>query len=151
VQANGSRRIGPKVATFGVLKKSPLRIALIPVAFLCLPASAQDPVVAPDGVVNAATGRSFSGVNAVVRGSLVSIYGSDLAAESVSANGASLATQLAGTRVLFEGTAAPLLFVSPGQINAQVPFELPDIAHADLVVQTSAGTSSPIQVTSLGG
>ena len=119
------------------------------VVLACLPASAQNPVVAPGGVVNAANGRAVANFAAAARGSLISIYGSDLAAETVSASGTPIATELAGTRVLFGDTAAPLLFVSPGQINAQVPFELPDVAYVDLVVQTSRGTSSAVRMTLL--
>ena len=119
------------------------------VVLASMPASAQNPVVAPGGVVNAASGRAVSGVAGAARGSLVSIYGSDLAAETVSSTGAPLEIQLAGTRVWFGDVAAPLLFVSPGQINAQVPFELPNIAYVDLVVQTSSGTSDATRLTLL--
>src|SRR5437867_1874878 len=95
---------------------------------LSLSIRAQTPVVVPQGFVNAATGRSAFGVPVAARGSLVSIYGSNLSAIITSATGVPLPTQLPGTQtqVLFGGIAAPLLFVSPVQINAQVPFELPD-------------------------
>jgi serine protease len=112
-----------------------------------LPAPAQNPLVAPGGVVNAASGRAASSFAAAARGSLVSIYGSDLAAETALGTGVPIATQLAGTQVWFGDIAAPLLFVSPGQINAQVPFELPNVASVDLVVQTSTGTSDAVRVT----
>jgi len=129
--------------------QSRLRLALMLVVLVSLPASAQNPVVAPGGVVSAANGRAVSSVTAAARGSLVSIYGSDLSAQTASATGVPIATQLAGTQVRFGDTAAPLLFVSPGQINAQVPFELSDVASVDLVVQTIAGTSGPVRVTLL--
>ena len=128
---------------------SRMQLALVLGLLASLAARAQTPIVAPGGVANAANGRAASGVAAAARGSLVSIYGSDLAAETVLAADAPIATQLGGTQVFFGDVAAPLLFVSPGQIYAQVPFELPDVAHVDMIVQTNKGTSSPIEVTLL--
>ncbi len=125
------------------------QLALMFAVLASLPASAQNPIVTPGGIVNAANRRGVPSVAAAARGSLVSIYGSDLAAETVLATGVPVATQLAGTQVRFGDTAAPLLFVSPGQIIAQVPFELPNVAYVDLVVQTSTGTSGAIRVTLL--
>jgi uncharacterized protein (TIGR03437 family) len=39
-------------------------------------------------------------------------------------SGGALSTSAGGTQILFNGTAAPLIFVSSGQITAQAPFEL---------------------------
>jgi uncharacterized protein (TIGR03437 family) len=39
-------------------------------------------------------------------------------------SGGALSTSAGGTQILFNGTAAPLVFVSSGQITAQAPFEL---------------------------
>jgi uncharacterized protein (TIGR03437 family) len=44
---------------------------------------------------------------------------------------------------------AALLYVSPSQINAQVPFELPDVSSVDLVVQSAGGNSAALNVTLL--
>jgi hypothetical protein len=61
-------------------------------------------------------------------GSLVQILGDDLADQTAAAPaGASpLPTELGGVQVYFDGIRAPLLYVSPGQINAQVPFDVSD-------------------------
>jgi uncharacterized protein (TIGR03437 family) len=76
------------------------------------------PAIAPGGVVNAA---SFTA--RVAPGSLFSVFGSDLATSNGSARALPLATTLNGTSVTVGGKPAPLVFVSGGQINAQVPYE----------------------------
>ncbi len=84
-------------------------------------ALAQTPVVTDNGVVNAA---SFAGGQPVAPGSLVSIFGSELAAGLVQADSIPLGTQLGNVSVTFNNIAAPLLFVSNGQINAQLPWDV---------------------------
>jgi uncharacterized protein (TIGR03437 family) len=76
------------------------------------------PVTGTQGVVNAA-----SGLPSIAPGSLISIYGVDLAAGSGAASNIPLPTSLNGTSVTINSVLAPLLFTSPTQINAQVPFE----------------------------
>lgn len=71
------------------------------------------------GVVNAA---DFSS-GPVAPGSIVSIFGSNLASEAVQAEKVPLPVDLRGTSVTVNGVAAPLFYASPSQINAQVPFE----------------------------
>ena len=77
------------------------------------------------GVVNAATFLD----GPIAPGSLLSIFGTDLAA---TAEGARLdpvtgrvADLLGGVSVRFNGAPAPLLFVSSGQVNVQAPADLP--------------------------
>jgi uncharacterized protein (TIGR03437 family) len=93
-------------------------------------------------VHNAASGASSD----VVPQMLVSIVGENLAAQATSANGFPLPTQLAGTSVTFDGIAAPLLFVSPNQINAQVPSAVQGLTSTSLVVTTAAGAGTPFPV-----
>src|ERR1022692_1384233 len=70
-------------------------------------AVAQAPLVEHGGVVDAA---SFKGP--VVPGSLVSIFGSNLASGTASASAIPLPVTLGGVSVSFNGIAAPLLYVS---------------------------------------
>lgn len=58
-------------------------------------------------------------------GSLASIFGDNLAPSVALAEGAPLPRELAGASVVVAGAPAPLLYVSPSQINFQVPFEAP--------------------------
>jgi uncharacterized protein (TIGR03437 family) len=75
------------------------------------------PVISTGGVVNAA---SFSGA-ALGAGAVASIFGSGLAVSTASASAVPLPTALGGVRVLVNGRAAPLFYVSSGQINFQLP------------------------------
>ncbi|MCU1233126.1 MAG: cell surface receptor domain protein, partial [Candidatus Solibacter sp.] len=75
------------------------------------------PCVAARGVVSTAndSGRP------VVAGSLVSIYGANLATQTAVAATTPLPGTLGGVAVTVDGRTAPLYFVSPGQINLQLP------------------------------
>ena len=87
---------------------------------------AQVPVVFEGGVVNGASFRpSNAPGGAVAQGSLVSIFGSNLATATGGAVTVPLPTVIFGTRVTIGGQAASLFFVSAGQINAQVPWGAP--------------------------
>jgi uncharacterized protein (TIGR03437 family) len=114
-----------------------------------LPAQAQIPTINPNGLVNAATGRSASSIPVAARGSIVSIYGNNLASATLTANGFPLPKDLGGVQVVFGGLPAALLYVSPSQIDAQVPFELPDVSVVDLVVQNGNASSAALSVTLL--
>jgi len=71
------------------------------------------------------------------------IFGSYLAASTQTATTFPLPTSLAGTTVLVDGVLAPLYYVSPSQINFQMPSATsPGSAH--VTVMTLAGLSSPV-------
>jgi uncharacterized protein (TIGR03437 family) len=102
----------------------------------------QVPEVTAGSVLNAASWSS-----PVAAGELVAIFGSNLATGQQSA-APPLPLVLAGTSVAIDGVPAPILFVSPTQINVQVPSSLTppsnyDVATAHVVVSTPAGSSSP--------
>src|SRR5579862_3215399 len=99
---------------------------------------AQMPVVNPGGVVNAA---SFA--TPVAPGSLVSIFGSNLAPQTAQASAIPLPASLAGVSVTFNGLSAPLLYAAAGQINAQIPFEVPSSSSVNVVVNNNGLLSAP--------
>jgi uncharacterized protein (TIGR03437 family) len=73
----------------------------------------------PQGIVNAA---SFAPItNPIAPGEIVTLYGSGLAASTVNAASLPLPTSLAGVQVTINGQAAPLFYVTPGQIAVLVP------------------------------
>ena len=80
----------------------------------------------------------------VVPGSLVSIFGVNLASQTAFANAVPLPVTLGGVSVSFNGIAAPLLFISPQQINAQLPWEVPTAGQVSVVV-TNGTTPSQAQ------
>jgi uncharacterized protein (TIGR03437 family) len=96
------------------------------------------PVLAANGIVN---GASFDGEAPAAPGAIVSIFGSNFISQLAVPGGDPLPTSLQGVSVTFNGTKAPLFFVAPGQINAQVPFEVTG-SSATVQVTTPAGTSN---------
>ncbi len=104
-------------------------------------AVAQTPVVSAGGVVNAA---SFD--SPVSPGSLVSIFGSNLSFQTAAAGSIPLPSSLAGVSVQFNGITAPLLYVSSGQINAQLPWEVTATAAVSVVVMNNGASSTPQDV-----
>jgi len=100
------------------------------------------PVVGQNGVVN---GASFSYDAVVSPGSIASLFGTRLASGTGAATTKPLPTTLVGTQVLVNDIAAPLYFVSLGQINFQMPFEASGNSASIAVV--SGGVRGPaIQV-----
>lgn len=100
---------------------------------------APPPTLSAGGIVNAA---SFAGDNApVAPGSIVSIFGSKFISALAVPPGDPLPTSLQGVSVTFNGVKAPLFFVAPAQINAQVPFEITG-PTATVQVTNSAGVSN---------
>jgi uncharacterized protein (TIGR03437 family) len=123
--------------------------ARIPVFLLTLIAPtlvAQVPVISPGGLVNGADFKTDPQWGTIlIGGEIATIFGANLAATTQSAPGFPLPTSLGGTTVTVGGVAAPLFYVSPGQINLQVPstIELPGSQTSTVVVTTPAGTSNP--------
>jgi uncharacterized protein (TIGR03437 family) len=114
-------------------------------------AFAQTPVVSSGGVLNSA---SYATGQPVTAGSLVSIFGTGLAATNALGDSIPLSTSLAGVRVSFNGTLAPLsgVFHDPAngdQINAQVPWEVQN-GTAQVVVTNPSGASSATQSVQVG-
>jgi uncharacterized protein (TIGR03437 family) len=74
----------------------------------------------------------------VAPGTVVSILGTNLSAGTVSADTTQLTlpTELGGTEVYFNGIQAPLFYVSPTLINAQVPWELGDQSSINAYVRS---------------
>jgi uncharacterized protein (TIGR03437 family) len=78
------------------------------------------PAISANGVVDAA-----GYLPTLAPGGLASLFGVELAGETAAASGFPLPTTLGGARVQVNGVDAPLLFVSPTQINFQVPYGTP--------------------------
>src|SRR5258708_5456900 len=101
------------------------------------------PSVPSNGLVDGAGfGVKISG------GGIGSVFGSNLTAgTTATAVSLPLPPSLGGTSVSMNGIQCPLFFVSSGQINLQVPWQLLSSASATLTVTTAGGTSPPITVT----
>ena len=107
------------------------------------PGTQGPPAINPGGVVNAADRRA-----GISPGSVVEIYGTNLAVGTCSADAQPGPTQLpcSPTRVVVSGRDAPLLFVSPLQINARIPSDLSP-GNAGVVVIRGTAQSNTVVVT----
>ena len=99
------------------------------------PGAVSLPALFADGVVE---GAGFTKRRPLSPGGIVSLFGERFATENNFATQLPLERELAGVSVRIGGQDAPLYFVSPGQINAQVPFAV------------STGNSVPVAI-SVGG
>jgi len=134
--------VSPKPETNAILTTSslPLRFSLLLIlGFAGLPALAQTPTI--QGVTDSATYGPR-----VAPGSLASIFGTNLAAQTESAANFPLPTSLGGATVTIGSVTAPLLYASATQINFQVPSSL-SAGTSSLVVNGPGGASSSFSVT----
>jgi uncharacterized protein (TIGR03437 family) len=83
--------------------------------------------------------------SAVAAGGLITIYGTGLSASSEGAGQFPLPTTLENTCISVNNESIPLLYASPTQINAQLPFDV--TGEGSMVVITSGGISSPFAFT----
>lgn len=106
------------------------------------------PLISNGGVVSAS---SFGQFTSVAPGSWIEIYGSNLATNARSWTGADFAgstapTSLDGTFVTIGGQTAFIDYISPGQVNVQVPSNV-KTGPQQLTVTNPAGTSAAYTVT----
>lgn len=99
-------------------------------------------ITAVSATANLTGGESAA---SVAPGTLVSFLGSNLSDQTASAPAtAALPLTLGGVQVYFNGVQSPLLFVSPNQINAQIPFNFgfasTSTANAWVRIQRNNGT-----------
>jgi uncharacterized protein (TIGR03437 family) len=112
-------------------------LSILTVLTLAGLAMAQAPSVNDNGVVDGAGFRP-----APAPGSIVSIFGTNFASAVSVASTVPLSTSLGGVSVTFNGAQAPLFFVGPLQINAQLPSGLTGDT-ASVVVTSGSGPSQP--------
>ncbi len=103
-------------------------------------------LVADPPAIAAVTNAASYATDAIAPGSLISLFGSSLAATTAAAPGAPLPLSLADVSVTIGGVTAPLQFVSPHQINAQVPFEISP-GPATVAVRVSGMPSPAFAIT----
>ena len=85
------------------------------------------PYIAPAGVKNSAGDTPAQGVAA---GSIISIYGANLATRYEVGPATPLAQSIAGVVLLLGDRLLPIVYVSPEQINAQLPDDLVEGAYS---------------------
>ena len=102
--------------------------------------------IVTEGVANGGTLRA----GPVAPGEIVSIFGFDLGPATpqglkLTPEG-KVATEVGGTRVLFDGVAAPLTYVSAGQVNVIVPYGVAGAATTRIQVVYEGKATNTITV-----
>jgi uncharacterized protein (TIGR03437 family) len=104
------------------------------------------PQVPSNGVVNAA---SYTG-GGVSPGEIVAVFGEAMGPASlIGADTSSpgvVDNLLAGTRVWFDGIAAPLVYTSAKQVSAIVPYEVAGKTSTDMRVEYLGAMSAPVTI-----
>jgi uncharacterized protein (TIGR03437 family) len=75
-------------------------------------------------------------------GGIMSVFGTNLAPTTATAPTVPLPTMLAGASVTINGILAPLYYISPGQLNVQIPYETPVGSAATLTVENNGQSAS---------
>jgi len=108
------------------------------------------------------SGSSLTGggnASILAPGTIISIQGSNLSDNTISTPADSLSSnpndaqaplQLGGVEVYIDGIRSPLLAVSPGQVDVEVPFELVDTNSSSLYVRTLHNNGTVTVTTAVG-
>ncbi len=109
-----------------------------------LKASATAPAVTSAAVVNGATALA----GPVAPGAIVVIYGARLGPAALTtltlnAQGR-VSTLLEGTRILFDGVAAPMIYTSAGQVSAIVPYSVAGKTTTSVTFEYNGLRSDPV-------
>jgi uncharacterized protein (TIGR03437 family) len=109
-------------------------------------AASLTPRIAPSGTLNNLNSQVGAPLAA---GTVASIYGENLAGGTTAgAPGVSpLLTTYQGITATVGGIAAPLFYVSDGQLNVEIPYELTSGITYPVIVSTNNGVSVPDSVT----
>lgn len=106
------------------------------------------PEISIAGVANAASFRSATDQGGVSPGQLVTFFGRDMGPAVLAGarlDGAGLvASSVAGTRVLFDDVAAPIIYTSAGQVAVVVPYSLEGKATTQVQVEFEGRRSNTI-------
>ncbi len=102
-----------------------------------------DAATAPPGITSVVSAADFTAP--VAPGGLITLFGSGLSPLTVATSELPLPRALGEICLLINGVPAPLLFVSPAQINSQMPFETE--GNVTLVLHTPGGVSDSYRLS----
>ncbi len=135
------RSTGPQVSINALANANGFSAAHLQITGQVVPNSA--PVLTPHGtlhVFNPQVGAPLA------PGTMVQIYGSGLAPTGTVASTIPLPKALTGTSLIIGGITAPLYYAGPGQINAQIPFELDPNGQYQVIVNANGSFTAPITI-----
>jgi len=100
-------------------------------------ASNYDASVAPPVISKIVNAADLS--SGIAPGGLISVFGSQLSPVNLATAEMPLPTALADSCITVNGLPMPILFVSSGQVNAQMPFET--VGNVAIILRTPGGSS----------
>jgi uncharacterized protein (TIGR03437 family) len=104
-----------------------------------------------DLVIGLVTSSASNFPGPIAPGEAVVLYGSGLGPAQLTQSQHDLngliQTDLSGTRVPFDGVPAPILYTSPNQVSAIVPYATPVGPTTEIVAQYLDQTSAPVTVS----
>jgi uncharacterized protein (TIGR03437 family) len=130
-----TRSVAPLPTQSSIIVLSTSGITVLPWTYA---ASVAPPQIA--AVVSAADNKSSA-----APGGLITLYGSNLSPTNQATSQIPVPTALANSCITVNGQPIPLIFVSPAQINAQMPFQA--VGAETIVVHTPGGTSDNYNLT----
>lgn len=101
------------------------------------------PTITPHGTVHPYNPQIGG---ALAPGTIMAIYGANMASGPAQPATTPLPTSLNGTSVLIGGIPSPLFYVSPGQINVQIPFELSSNGQYQVIVNANGALTAPAPI-----
>jgi uncharacterized protein (TIGR03437 family) len=146
INANTDPTAGPSTQSVTAQGTIQIPFAGYGVAFVRL-AQAQ-PQIAAGGILNAA---SYAG-GGVAPGEVLTIFGENLGPAPGQSNQVSagiVPNSLAGTRVWFDGIAAPILYASAGQLNVVAPYAIADETSTSVRIEYLGAFSPAVNVAVL--
>jgi uncharacterized protein (TIGR03437 family) len=97
-----------------------------------------DASVAPPAIAKIVNAADLS--SGIAPGGLITVFGSNLSPVNLATADIPLPTALADSCLTVNGLPVPILFVSPSQINAQMPFET--VGNVAIILRTPGGSSN---------
>ena len=98
------------------------------------------PAGTPPSIAGVTNGASFR--QSYAPGALVSVFGTQLAPAIGKAVRVPLPVDMAGVSATINGVPAPLFYVSPGQLNLQIPYETPVTSQSVLRINNNGQVTS---------
>jgi uncharacterized protein (TIGR03437 family) len=127
----------PFTRTLAALSNGTSIIQLSTSGFTAIPWAFDTPLQPP--VIRAVT-KAADATPALTPGELITIWGSGLSGGNASASAVPLPKGLGGVCLYANAIPLPMLFVSPNQINAQLPWNIP--GSANIVLSNASGQGS---------
>ncbi|MCP5112468.1 MAG: hypothetical protein GY953_16710, partial [bacterium] len=134
----------PFTRTLAPLNSRRVVVSLTTSGFTVLPWD-YDASVAPPKINDVVSAADYQ--RPVAPGGLVSIFGEELSPVNQASSQVPLPTALGESCLTVNGVPMPVLFVSSGQINAQIPFNI--VGNTTLILRTPGGVSDNFNLSIL--